>query len=134
MNQRSDRDTSFVTYEKPDVSPNNTVLQPLINSEGQNSYSLKPPVQHFQTDSGREELSKGGPERGEDEHSQGRQSDSCQGEQLSDSQSDCSSVLVDPSAATLPKYDFHMSATQLAAFLAIFNITKNKLEGVGFAL
>jgi hypothetical protein len=67
-----------------------------------------------------------------EELSQERQSGSViQGEQLSDTVSDSS---VEVSHATLPQYDFRMSAEHLAAFLAIFNITKNKLMGVGFAI
>ena len=67
-----------------------------------------------------------------EELSQGRQSGSAiQGEQLSDTVSDSS---VEVSHATLPQYDFRMKAEHLAAFLAIFNITKNKLVGIGFAV
>lgn len=52
-------------------------------------------------------------------------------EQLSDTVSDSS---VEGITATLPQYDFKMSATNLAAFLAIFNITKHRLAGIGFAV
>ena len=54
--------------------------------------------------------------------------------QLSDSESSSSVIGDSVSMATIPQYDFHISAPKLAAFLAIFNITKRKLEGSGFAL
>ena len=54
--------------------------------------------------------------------------------QLSDSDSSSSVIGDSISMATIPQYDFHISAPKLAAFLAIFNITKRKLEGTGFAL
>ena len=54
--------------------------------------------------------------------------------QLSNSDSSSSVIEDSISMATLPQYDFHMRAPKLAAFLAIFNITKRKLQGSGFAL
>ena len=54
--------------------------------------------------------------------------------QLSDSDSSSSVIGDSISMANIPQYDFHISAPKLAAFLAIFNITKRKLEGSGFAL
>ena len=54
--------------------------------------------------------------------------------QLSDDESSSSVIGDSVSMATIPQYDFHISAPKLAAFLAIFNITKRKLEGSGFAL
>ena len=56
------------------------------------------------------------------------------GEQLSDTQSDSSLSAIQTNFATLPQYDFYMSATKLAAFLALFNLTKHKLESAGFAV
>ena len=64
---------------------------------------------------------------------QGEQQDSViEGKQLSDCESDSSQEPVIINQAALPQYDFKMSATTLAAFLAVFNITKQKLEGAGF--
>ena len=54
--------------------------------------------------------------------------------QLSDSDSTSSVIEESVSVAALPQYDFHMRASKMATFLAIFNITKRKLQGSGFAL
>jgi len=68
-----------------------------------------------------------------EESFQGRESESIiRGDQISDAASNTSSDVVLPNMATLPQYDFKIGATQLAAFLAVFNITKHKLEGDGF--
>ncbi|WAR00328.1 VP13B-like protein [Mya arenaria] len=55
-----------------------------------------------------------------------------EGRQCSDTQSDSSVDQVESNLASLPQYDFKISATKMAAFLAVFNITKHKLEGTGF--
>ena len=55
-----------------------------------------------------------------------------QGAQLSDTASDASSDVAPTNTATFPQYDFKMSASKLALFLSVFNITKHKLEGSGF--
>lgn len=68
-----------------------------------------------------------------DQYNKGTQPSSViQGDQVSDSMSESS---IEPHVCgSLPQYNFKMSPTNLAAFLALFNITQHRLAGVGFVV